>query len=83
MKKDKQQSTIQDVLKVSFDHDKNLYQVQKCQGSSINEMAFAVMVLIKTLIRDGYLENSKDFVDKIQNYLNDPQFEEIKDENRE
>lgn len=83
MKKDKQQSTIQDVLKVSFDHDKNLYQVQTCQGSSINEMAFAVMVLIKTLIRDGYLENSKDFVDKIQNYLNDPQFEEIKDENRE
>lgn len=67
------------VLAVSYNVETDKYSIGACQGSSVSEMAFAVMVVIKTLIRDGYLKDSKEFLDKVTTYLADPQFSEVKE----
>lgn len=65
------------VLAVSYNVTDDTYTVGTCQGSSVEEMAFAVMVVIKTLERDGHIESPNTFLDLVDKYLNDPQFEEV------
>lgn len=77
---DSENTNVSEVLAVRFNHDKNVYTVSTSQGSSVNEMAFAVMVVIKTLMRDGYIKDSKEFIDLINKYLGDPQYEEVKND---
>lgn len=68
----------QEVLKVMFNHDKNVYEVSSCEGSSIAEMAFGISVVIRVLQRDGYIEQQKDFIELVQKYLDDEQWGEVK-----
>lgn len=75
---DKNNGYQKTVLAVTYDITTNAYTVGTCQGSSVAEMAFAVMVVIKTLKRDGHIKDFNDFIDKVKKYLDDPQFEEVK-----
>lgn len=68
------------LLAVAFDHVKNTYFVDLAKGSNIAETAFAVSVVIKCLIKDGVIKNSEEFTDLITKYLNDPQYDELKED---
>ena len=41
-------------------------------------MAFGISVVIRVLQRDGYIEQQKDFIELVQKYLDDEQWEEVK-----
>lgn len=66
------------VLAVTYNVTTNAYTVGTCQGSSVAEMAFAVMVIIRTLKRDGYIKDFEEFLTNVKKYLDDPQFDEVK-----
>ncbi len=65
------------VLAVTYDITTDTYTIGTCQGSSVAEMAFAVMVIAKTLERDKHIKNTNEFMNKVQQYIDDPQFEEV------
>lgn len=60
--------------------DANKYTVKADQGVSVNEMAFATMVVIRTLINGKYIDSKDDFIKLINKYFDDPQFQEVKDD---
>lgn len=66
------------VLQVDTDMEKSTYTVKAEQGSSVNEMAFATMVVIRTLVRDKLIQSSEDFLSLVKKYLEDPQYDEVK-----
>lgn len=59
--------------------DANSYTVKADQGVSVPEMAFATMVLIRTLINGKYIENKDEFIKMINKYFDDPQYQEVED----
>lgn len=71
---------IHTLLNVTFDEGSNIYHVELCKGSNVAETAFAMSVVIKCLIRDGIVEKVSDVTDLITKYLNDPQYEEVKED---
>ena len=69
---------VKTVLKVTTDAETSIYQVHADEGSSVNEMAFAVSVVIKTLIRDGHIKTRHDFMKLVNKYCTDTQYDEVK-----
>lgn len=67
------------LMMVSFDEESGQYKISLGEGSSIPETAFSMAVVIKCLVKDGYLEKKEDMVELINKYLTDPQYEEIED----
>lgn len=68
---------IKTVLAVQYDITTNQYLIGTCQGSSVAEMAFATMVVARTLTRDGHIKSEQDFLDLVKKYIDDPQFREV------
>lgn len=69
------------ILAVSFDLKKNCYNIGSSKGVSINEMAFGVMTVIKSLVKGGHIADHTVFINKITEYCTDPQYEEVKNDN--
>jgi hypothetical protein len=67
------------ILGVAFDDENNIYSVDIPAGSCIPETAFAMSVVIRCLIKDGIIEKSTDVTDLINKYIDDPQYEEVKE----
>lgn len=65
------------VLAVAFDEEEGNYIVDIPAGSNVSEAAFGVSVIIKCLVKDGIIEDSKIFTDAVEKYLNDPQYQEV------
>lgn len=59
--------------------DANSYTVKADQGVSVPEMAFAVMVLIRTLMNGKYIDNKDEFIKMVNKYFDDPQYAEVED----
>ena len=59
--------------------DANTYTVKADQGVSVPEMAFATMVLIRTLLNGKYIESKDDFIKMVNKYFDDPQYMEVQD----
>lgn len=74
---------IKVVLHVETDLEKSNYTVKADEGSSVNEMAFAVSVVIKTLIKANYIKNRHDFIKLVHKYCTDPQYSEVEDDTGE
>lgn len=74
---DEERKTVKTVLKVETDFEKSTYTVSAEQGSSVPEMAFAVMVVVRTLIKNDLIKSCKDFTDMVEKYFNDPQYQEV------
>ena len=72
-----QQDDKQLVLAIAYSTEKNVYSFDIPQGMSLQEVAFAVSALAKCLKRDGVIETEQIFVDLINKYLNDPQYNEV------
>lgn len=70
------------IVGVAFNEANNTYSVDIAQGGSVNEVAFAVSVVIKCLVRDGVIENNEYFTDLVNKYLTDPQFNEVKEKKK-
>ena len=70
----------QELITVSFDHDTGKYNISLGKGSNVPETAFAITVVIKCLLKDGYIKDKSEILDLINKYLTDPQYEEVKDE---
>lgn len=68
----------QELLSVSFNDGK--YEVKIPKGSNVAETAFCIAVIIKVLTRDKIVSSQKEILDAVTRYLDDPQFEEVKDE---
>ena len=68
------------LMAVAFSESKNSYIVDLAKGSNVAETAFAMSVVIKCLMKDGIIKSPADVTDLIDKYLNDPQYEEVKDE---
>ncbi len=50
-------------------------------GMSVKEVAFGIAAFAKAMVRDGYLEKTSEFTRQIIDYINDPQYAEIKETN--
>lgn len=68
------------LMAVAFSESKNSYIVDLAKGSNVAETAFAMSVVIKCLMKDGIIKSHKDVTDLIDKYLNDPQYEEVKED---
>lgn len=60
------------------DNGKANYIVDIPKGSTVTETAFCVNVVIRCLVRDGVIKNSKEFIDYVLKYLDDVQYSEVK-----
>ena len=67
------------LMAVAFSESKNSYIVDLAKGSNVAETAFAMSVVIKCLMKDGIIKSPEDVTDLINKYLNDPQYEEVKE----
>lgn len=65
------------ILAVAFNEKENVYSVDIPSGSSVQETAFAMAIVIKCLVKDGIIENSSDVITLIDKYVNDPQYQEV------
>ena len=72
-----QVSVRQELLSVTFNDGK--YEVKIPKGSNVAETAFCMAVIIKVLTRDNLVSRAKEVLDAITRYLDDPQFEEVKE----
>lgn len=68
------------LMAVAFSESKNSYIVDLAKGSNVAETAFAMSVVIKCLMKDGIIKSPTDVTDLINKYLNDPQYEEVKED---
>ena len=68
------------LMAVAFSEIKNSYIVDLAKGSNVAETAFAMSVVIKCLMKDGIIKSPTDVTDLIDKYLNDPQYEEVKED---
>lgn len=75
-------SNVTEILNISFDNDTGNYSVRIPQGSNLNEVFFGINVLIKCLVRDGVVENEKSVHDLLHKYATDPQYQELKSEDK-
>lgn len=64
------------ILSVDFDESTGMYSVSASEGSSVAELAFAVAVVAKCLVRDGVIPGADIFTGLINKYIEDPQYEE-------
>ena len=68
------------LMAVAFSESKNSYIVDLAKGSNVAETAFAMSVVIKCLMKDGIIKSPTDVTNLINKYLNDPQYEEVKED---
>lgn len=69
------------MLAVALDTDKNVYSVDIPKGSTINEVAFNMSVVIRCMVKDGVVKDAKEMIDLIIKYSTDSQYEEVKEVN--
>ena len=77
VEQEEQVSVRQELLSVTFNDGK--YEVKIPKGSNVAETAFCMAVIIKVLTRDKLVSGTKEVLDAITRYLDDPQFEEVKE----
>lgn len=67
------------LMSVTYDLDKNNYTVSLAKGSNVAEAAFGMSIIIKCLVRDKVIEKPDEILTLIKKYLDDPQYEELKE----
>lgn len=67
------------MLTVSLDIDKNIYQVDVPKGSTVNEIAFNMAVVIRCLLKDNVIKDVTEMTDLVIKYCTDGQYDEVKE----
>lgn len=73
------QSNSKILLAVGFNDEANQYTIDISSGSNVAETAFCMAVVIKCLLKDGYIDSPNSVLDLINKYLEDPQYAEVED----
>lgn len=68
------------LMGVAYDDEKGIYSVHLAQGSSVNETAFCMNIVIRCLIRDKIISSADEVLTEVKKYLNDVQWNEVKDD---
>ena len=66
------------ILEITFNEESGNYDMKVGKAMSVNEVMFGVAALIKCLVRDGVVEDKNIPVEMLNKYLNDPQYDELK-----
>ena len=69
------------ILEISVNSESGEYKMRIAEGSNLAETMFAISAMIRCLVRDGIIENSKVATDLLNKYLNDSQYEEVSNDN--
>lgn len=67
------------ILEITFNEESGNYDMKVGKAMSVNEVMFGVAALIKCLVRDGVVEDKNVPVEMLNKYLNDPQYDELKE----
>ena len=68
------------LLECSFDEENGAYRFRSSEGASANEIIFCIAGLFRCFDRDG-IAKKEDCLNLLQKYLNDPQYEELREVN--
>lgn len=68
------------LLVVSFDDETNRYSIEIPKGSSVPETVFSFAIVVKCWLRDGVIKETNDIFKMLEKYVNDPQYEEVKED---
>ena len=68
---------MKELLKISFNEETGMYEINIPQGSSIPETAFGVSAMIKTFVREKIIKDPVEFLSLVAKYLDDPQYDEV------
>lgn len=68
-----------DNVRLMVSEQDNQYTVTVGSGSSVQETAFCIGVIIRCLLRDEYITNVEDFLERVKFYSTDEQFKEIEE----
>ena len=71
------------LLSVKYDQDNDKYSVQIPAGSNVSETAFCMTVVVKCLLRDNVIEKPQVITDLINKYCSDPQYDEVKSDDKD
>jgi hypothetical protein len=74
---------LRTLIYVAFNDSTNTYNVVLGRGSSVPETAFGVAVIVKSLIKNNIIDKPEQFIDLVNKYLHDPQYEEVTDKDTE
>ena len=80
MNNEQQMTNDVTLLSVAFNESAGTYTVNLAKGSTLPETAFAMAIVIKCLVKDGVIEDNQVMLDLVDKYLNDPQWDEVKDD---
>ena len=64
-------------LMLSIHEENGTYYVQTSKDSNVPEIAFEVAVMIRCLLKDGFIKDVDEFVDFVKKYATDPQYGEV------
>ena len=67
------------ILEISVNSDTGEYQIKIAERSNLAETMFAISAMIRCLVRDGVIDNAKVATDLLIKYLNDSQYDEVKE----
>lgn len=70
---------VKNILSISTDDETGNYQISIAEGSNLAETMFAISAMIRCLVRDGVIDDSKVATDLLIKYLNDSQYDEVKE----
>ena len=68
-----------EILSISCDEESGTYTFRSPAGCNAAEIAFSISALIRALERDLDIPR-KEFIEKIETYLNDTQYDELIEE---
>lgn len=71
----KEEHDVKTILTITTEDDK--YTFSADEGVSVAELAFVISALIRVLVRDGHIKSNEEFLDLVNRYLTDPQYEEV------
>lgn len=67
------------ILEITFDDESGNYNLKAGKDMSVNEVMFGVAALIRCLVRDKVVDDKNVPVEMLNRYLNDPQYDELKE----
>ena len=68
-----------DILKMTLNKDTGMYNFKVPAGGNLSECFFAIAAFVRSLARDNYIESKEAGLEQIKKYLEDPQYDELKE----
>lgn len=70
---------MQTVIEITFNDENGQYGFKIPKGGNVAEVAFAISALARVLAREKLMDSPDTFINLINKYLHDTQFDEVKE----